>query len=432
MENKIIVTKHHSIMLSKIFQTGILSLFFIFSFNICAGEDVKKDKSSSEVTFKIIGSEPQPGLYKTCRRMLVGPWVHQPEEYQGYNGFVAWPGVTRLKSGRWLLTFSSGYWHASPPLNNDILKDPECRKQFDEWEKIGMPFINAPRGGRAHIMHSDDQGQTWSDPKTLVDTELDDRHPTVLELDDGTLLCTFFAYRLPGVAHVRHMLSQDQGQTWGNPMEMPGASSFGNGSAIQLSDGTIALAAQFDSDKSEIGVYRSSDRGKTFELASTVGTDHEMSEPTIAKLADGRLVMITRRSSDICWSDDGGRTWTDPVSIGVDLFDPHLLMLPNGVLACFHGSYKGGALRVILSPDNGRTWHGPGEGIGYSVDPSVYGYSHPMLLPDGTVYLVYIHTGGHKPADARTQALWALRIRINDNADGIEILPAPGGEKAPR
>ena len=422
MENKIIITKPNTWLLSKIFLTGVLAIFFVFSWNIYAGEDVKKDKSSPGVTFKIAGSEPQAGLYQTCRHMLVGPWVNQPEEYQGYNGFVAWPGVTLLKSGRWLLTFSSGYWHASPPLTKKILKDSRCREQFNKWEKSGMFEINAPRGGRAHIMHFDDQGQTWSDPKILVDTELDDRHPTILELDDGTLLCTFFQGRLPGVAHVRYMLSQDHGQTWSNPMELPGAASFGNGSAILLADDTIALAAQFDSDKSEIGIYRSSDRGKTFELASTVGTDHEMSEPTIAELTDGQLVMITRPEGDICWSDDGGRTWTDPLSIGVDLFDPHLLMLPNGVLACFHGSYKGGALRVILSPDNGRTWHGPEEGIGYSVDPSVYGYSHPMLLPDGTVYLVYNHSGGHKPADARTQALWALRIRIKNNADGIEIL----------
>lgn len=420
---KKIVSKPHTRQLLKIFLTGVLVLFFIFSWNIYAGEDVKKGKSSPEVTFKIIGSEPQPDLYKTCRRMLVGPWVHQPEEYQGYNGFVAWPGITRLESGRWLFTFSSGYWHASPPLTEEILKDPKCRERFDKLKKSGMFEINAPRGGRAHIMHSDDQGKTWSDPKILIDTELDDRHPTILELDNGTLLCTFFAYHFPGIAQVRYMLSQDQGQTWSDPMELhENAASFGNGTAIQHADGTVVLVAENNSVKKEIGVYRSPDRCKTFKLAAIVKTGHELFEPTVAELPDGRLVMIIRPEGDICWSDDGGLTWTDPISIGVDLFDPHLLVLPNGVLACFHGSYKEWGLRVILSSDNGQTWHGPGEGIGYSVDPSVYGYSHPMLLPDGTVYLVYNHTGGHKPADARTQAIWALRIRINDKADGIKIL----------
>ncbi len=401
-----------------------IACFAIISSNAYAVENGKKDKPSSEVSFKIIGSELQPDLYKASRRMLVGPWVHQPEEYQGYNGFVAWPGITRLKSGRMLLTFSSGYWHASPPLTEEILIDPECSEKFDKWHEIGMPFINAPRGGRAHVMHSDDDGITWSDPKNLIDTELDDRHPTILELNDGTLLCTSFTYQLPGIAHAQYILSHDQGQTWSDPKELPGgAKAFGNGSAIQLMDGSIIIAADQDSPKEGIAILRSTDRGETFELASVVEKDYAQYEPSIAQLKNGQLVLITRRKGDIYWSNDGGQTWTDPVSTGVELFDPHLVVMPNGVLACFHGSYGGGGLRVMLSPDNGHTWHGPTEGIGYAVGPSVYGYSHPMVLPDGTVYLVYIHTGGHRPADARTQALWALKIRINDNADGIELLP---------
>ncbi len=398
---------------------------WIYSWNTYAGEGIKSGPSSPEVTFKVIGKEPPAELYKANRRMLVGPWVHQPEEYEGYNGFVAWPGVTRLKSGRWLLTFSSGYWHASPPLNDEILKDPECRDQFDKWHKIGMPFIIAPRGGRTHIMHSDDEGKTWSDPKTLIDTENDDRHATILELDDGTWLCTFFTFRFPHSTQAEYMLSRDEGQTWSDPKPLPGnASAFGNGSAIQLKDGSIVVAADQHSSKEGIAILRSTDRGETFKLASSVETDHPQYEPAIAQLQDGRLVLITRPEGNIYWSSDNGETWTPPATMGVRLFDPHLVVMPNGVLACFHGSYEGGGLRVMLSPDNGQTWHGPKEHIGYAVDPSVYGYSDPMLLPDGTIYLVYIHTGGHRPADARTEAIWALRIRIKKHANGIELISA--------
>ena len=105
--------------------------------------------------------------------------------------------------------------------------------------------------------------------------------------------------------------------------------------------------------------------------------------------------------------------------------------MPSGVLACFHGAYvhgslKGKGLRVMLSPDGGRTWHEPGDHTGLAVDISVYGYCHPMLLEDGTVYVVYLHTGGHTPHDARTEALWGLRIGVHEDAGGIDILPAPG------
>ena len=398
----------------------------------------------SEVNFKIVGRNPEAGRYRSCRTMIVGPWLNQPEEYEGYNGFVGWAGVTRLRSGRWLLAFTSGVWHVTVPWTEEIRKDPACRKQFEAWQKVGLPDIRAPRGGRCHIMHSDDQGLTWSKPETLIDTPDDDRCPTILELDDGTLLCTFFTYALPEIVYAKYMLSRDGGKTWTEPMDVPGkpeGTAFGNGTAIQLSDGAIVWVLQGWFDPAHphrhVAACRSTDRGKTFEVASVVKSDHDLiGEPTVAQLPDGRLVMAIRREGDMCWSDDGGRTWKLSNSTGWDLFDPHLLQMPNGVLALFHGSYQTGALRVLLSPDGGHTWHGPGAGEksgkphGYSVDPSVYGYCHPMLLPDGTVYVVYLHTGGHGPQDSRTEALWGLRVRIHDDASGIDILPAPGSPAA--
>jgi aminoglycoside N3'-acetyltransferase len=395
-------------------------------------EDNPQPWTVNPVIFKIAGQEPDPRRYRACRRMLVGPWCNQPEEYEGYNGFVGWMGMTILRSGRWLLTFSSGYWHASPPLTPEILENPEFRKQFDEYHAIGCPYVTAPRGGRAEIMYSDDQGKTWSKPAPLVDTEMDDRHPTILELDDGTLLCTFFGFAFGPAYHALYILSHDGGKTWTSPIPLPvKAGGFGAGPAIQLSDGTVVWVTKGKLDSSPeyyvTEVFRSTDQGKTFELTSVVrAPDHHLIEPTIAQLPDKRLVMICRPQGDICWSTDGGRSWNEPVAFGMDLFDPHLLMLPNGVLACFHGSFLDHTLRVILSRDNGKTWHGPANALGYSIDPSIYGYSHPVLLPDGSVYVVYLQSCGLFPADARTEALWGIRIKIPDTADGIEILPAPG------
>jgi hypothetical protein len=391
--------------------------------------------AAEAVTFKAVGSEPEAERYASCRSLIVGPWKNQPEEYEGYNGFVGWSGVTRLKSGRWLLTFSSGNWHASPPWTEAERSDPASLKLFEEWRAIGLPDIRSPRGGRAHLMYSDDEGLTWSKPRLLVDTQEDDRHPTILELDDGTLLASFFTYRYPGVYFAKYQRSSDGGETWSEPMDPrgePTEGAFGNGPMIQMKDGTVlwVMEGPFDQGQSfnSIGVMRSEDRGQTFELASVVKRDHELNEPTVTEMPDGRLVMIIRKQGDLCFSSDGGRTWEATESPSWELYDPHVLQLPNGVLACFHGSYKNGGLRVLLSPDGGKTWNGPGEGYGYSVDPSVYGYSHPMILPDGTVYIVYLHTGGHTPHDARTEAIWGLRLRVLDDASGIEILPAPGSE----
>ena len=397
----------------------------------------------AQAGFRAVGEEPDVRQFRRCRRMLVGPWCNQPEQYEGYNGFVGWAGVTRLRSGRWLLAFNSGYWHASYPwteeIREEVRRDAECWDNIQSWRKLGMPEIRAPRGGRLHLMRSDDEGLTWSAPETLVDTEMTDLHPTIVEMDDGALLCTFCSDRLPNAAVASHMLSVDGGETWGEPIDSaPGnAGGFGNGSTIVLSDGTVLWPIEVRlgrgaERRSGVGVFLSGDKGRTFERAALVGADRELYEPSVAELPDGRLVMITRRGGDVTWSEDGGHTWTDLVPTGVEMYDPHLLLMPNGVLACFHGSYhrEAGNLRVILSLDGGRTWQGPGERYGYSVDPSVYGYCHPMVLADGTAYVTYIHSGGHSSHDARTEAIWAVRVRVHDGADGIDILPAPGSPAA--
>ena len=392
----------------------------------------------STIRFKTMGRSASEDNYKYCRRMLVGPWCNQPEEYEGYNGFVGWPAITRLRSGKWLVTFTSGCWHVTGPWTEEIRKDQKCREKFESWHKSGCPDIPAPRGGRMHIISSDDQGLTWSSPSILANTEYDDRSPSILELDNGVLFCTFFNFWYPDHLRAAYMLSHDVGKSWTQPRTLPDhpvGTAFSSGPAIQLSSGELIWAVEEGSFVESFGpetiaVYRSVDSGESFQRISTIKTDHSMTEPTMVQMPDGRLVLLARRQGDIYWSNDGGQTWTQPESIGVDLFDPHLLLASNGVLACFHGSYKTGGLRIVLSPDGGKTWHGPEEGLGYSIDTSVYGYSHQMLLPDDSIYCVYQSTGGHLAAHARTMALWGLCLRINDEADGIEILPAPGSPKA--
>jgi hypothetical protein len=402
----------------------------------------------NEVRFVVRGKEPPADGFKLCRRLIVGPWVNQPEEYEGYNGFAGWAGITRLRSGRWVITFTSGYWHGSPPWTDELAQDPAAKAAFDGWRKIGMPRVYAPRGGRAHIMYSSDEGLNWTAPQTLIDTPEDDRHPTILEAADGTWVCTFFTYAFPRDVRSWSMYSTDAGASWSEPRQLTedAQGGFGNGSAILLRDGTILCSVGGQAEKSgaseDLLIVRSTDHGRTFHEISRIRCDGVLgaAESPLAELPDGRLVLISRRPGPVRWSEDQGHTWSAPRPFGVELFDPHFVVLPSGVLACFHGSYNTGGLRVLLSPDLGATWHGPAiqkgyldqpGGMGYAVDTSVYGYCHPMLLPDGTVYLVYLHTGGHLPHHARTEAIWGLRVAISPAADGITLLPAPGSPADP-
>ena len=398
--------------------------------------------AKKKTLFNVVGNDPDPDIKYTCRRMLVGPWRNQPEQYEGYNGFVGWASIAVLKSGRWIITFNSGYWHASFPTVGEALKEERNKKWMEDYRAMGCPRFHAPRGGRCHLIYSDDAGLTWSKPATIVDTDNTNLHPGILEMNDGTLLCTFVDERLPKgdesldlYYRIGYMLSKDQGQTWSEIKFLPETTSMGNEPPIQIAGGTILriTSHRFDSSKEydSLAIFASVDNGQTFEILSTIQSDdHHMHEPTMVEMNDGRLAIMTRPDGDICFSDDKGKTWTKPVRTGIHMYDPHLVQLPNGVLAVFHGSwllsYFKKGLAVCLSKDNGQTWNGPGEDLGYEVDSSAFGYSCPVVLDDGTVYVVYQHTGGHKTHHARTQALWGIRVRIPESADGIEILPAPG------
>jgi BNR repeat-like domain/BNR/Asp-box repeat len=377
--------------------------------------------------------------YRQCRRMLVGPDVNQPDPYPGYRGFVGWQSPIVLLDGTMLVGFSSGYWHASPPTAY-FADNPAA---MENWKKIGMPTdVDAPRGGRAEIIRSTDGGKTWSRPTVLLDTPWDDRSPNFCQLPDGTILCSLFTYPCPTAADLARdpkkttltgiIRSFDNGRTWEQePKRLPVPFVFDatDGPIIELQDGSALICVygkNVDAQHDMVAFCRSADGGDTWEFLSTVSTDHEMSETAVAQLSDGRFVLIARPEGDIAWSRDGGRSWTEPVSFGIRLFEPRLMTLRDGTLLCLHGSYGAGGFRAMFSTDGGQTWTCPHEKWGFPVDPSVYGYGQAVELADGSVWAAYIHTGGHRTKDAKTEALWSIRLRVRPDHDGIDLLPAPG------
>jgi photosystem II stability/assembly factor-like uncharacterized protein len=306
---------------------------------------------------------------------------------------------------------------------------------------MGMPTdIDAPTGGRAMITRSTDGGKTWSKPQTIVDTPADDRHPAFLELDDGSILCCYFTYsgewkdgdpaNGPPV-RVFFTRSADGGRTWEKPWQLQSPFHYDetDGPLVRLKDGSILVAinGRATSGPPDVaGFFRSTDGGKNWELLSAVQAAHDLHEVTVAELPEGRLVMMARPEGDISWSSDQGLTWSPPQTFGMRMFAPSLTVLPDGTLVCLHGSYAPGypGLRVIFSTDGGETWIAPAADHGFLIDHA-YGYGKAMQLPDGTLFVAYIATGGHGADDAKNNAIRAIRFRIRDDHSGIDLLPAP-------
>src|SRR5437870_13804398 len=80
------------------------------------------------------------------------------------GGYAAFPDICRLRNGKLFCVFYSGYGHVSTPSS--------------KW----------PKGGRIMAVRSSDNGQRWSKPLVVMDTNQDDRDPSVACLKDGTLL----------------------------------------------------------------------------------------------------------------------------------------------------------------------------------------------------------------------------------------------------
>lgn len=374
-----------------------------------------------------------------CRAVLVGVGVNQPDPFPGYGGFVGWESPIRLKNGTWLVGFNAGYWHASPPTPLRY-----SAKTLAEYRRLGLPVdIVAPTGGRAMFIRSTDSGRTWSKPETLIDTPDDDRHPAFVELADGTILCCFFSY--PGeaengdltkqpelAARVHFIRSFDGGQTWEKKprlLQTPFLYDETDGPLLRLKDGSVLVAINGrprTGPPDQAGILRSTDAGATWELLSTIRAAHDLLEVTVAEMPGGRLVMMARPEGDIAWSEDRGRTWTPPVTFGMRMFAPSLYVLRDGTLVCLHGSYAPGhpGLRIIFSTDGGQTWIAPAKGHGFLVD-NTYGYGKAMELPDGSLFVTYLATGGHRTQDARQNAIRSIRVRVRPDHTGIDLLPAP-------
>ena len=131
--------------------------------------------------------------------------------------------------------------------------------------------------------------------------------------------------------------------------------------------------------------------------------------------ADGTLIAQIRNHNEAnkgetlqTESKDGGKTWSEPHSIGVWGLPSHLLRLRDGRLVMTYGHRRkpyGNQARI--SSDNGQTWSEAmilsGDGIGGDL-----GYPSTVELADGTLLSVWYETMKEPKLAVLRQATWRV------------------------
>ena len=213
--------------------------------------------------------------------------------------YLGWPTIVRRANGELLVAFSG-----------------------DRDEHV-CPW------GKTQIIRSSDGGRSWSAPRTITDTPLDDRDAGIIETRSGSLLVSWFTSvafadweeRLRGsygdamvdgwcerIASLSPALlerwlgswvrrSTDGGATWGEPIGTLGSAPHG---PMQLRDGRLLYVG-----KSGVGsdgpltVEASPDDGRTWAQISTISIPPEESrsdyhEPHVVETRGGKLLVLIR------------------------------------------------------------------------------------------------------------------------------------------
>jgi hypothetical protein len=320
-------------------------------------------------------------------------------EWGTYEGF---PGVCRLKNDDLLVVFYAGRDH------------------------MGWPHPDLPKHGRICFMRSTDNARTWSKSKTLIDGPTGERDPSVSQMSDGIVICSYYEttwYERGRVCEVRTLRSFDDGRTWETrPADVPApwyserqkleviaraglpARSASNEHPIreefkainattrpvrELSDGTwiLPIYGQYGDQPYRSALARSTDRGKSWGDVSMISEEHHHCEPDVIELPDGRLFGMLRPCMCQMISRDKGRTWTRPIQL-LRGEAPSLLLTSDNVLLCGHRERPGVRTGVILSNDFGETWSPP-----RMIDFAGGAYPSFVELDDGRVLCIHYQEG---------------------------------------
>lgn len=275
---------------------------------------------------------------------------------------------------------------------------------------------------------------------------------TILPLDNGGLLVSYFAGSKEGNADVGIWVSRYGNGKWSPPAEVANGKITGSVSSngqvpawnpvlFRMKDNSIALFYKLGPSPQHWWGMRinSFDEGKSWSKPARLpeGIYGPIKNKPV-RLPDGTILSPSSIEDNKGWriyferSTDGGKTWEKtpcvPASSNIKAIQPSILIHPDGVLQAIgrtgHGS-KGGFIYQTFSKDNGKTW----SQLTATMLPNNNSGTDAISLKHGGHLLIYNHVLGrartplniaYSPDGVR----WYGVLTLEDEPNGEYSYPA--------
>lgn len=204
--------------------------------------------------------------------------------------------------------------------------------------------------------------------------------PDVLQTESGKLICVFTEcnHHLDR-DNSRIMLTEslDRGRTWSpkRPLteKCPGGRHYNCARISRLRDGRLAILcdriAHDENEGSEIHLWFANPEGECWD-GPILYPFRGIVPDKLLQLENGRLIIAahfmnkeTEKLEQYLWySDDGGTTWSDRVTVAADsrynLCEVSIVPVEEDTLVAFlrENSHAGYDMMKVFSHDNGQTW----------------------------------------------------------------------------
>lgn len=324
----------------------------------------------------------------------------------GNHRYFGWPTMARLKDGR-IAVGASGF----------------------RVEHV-CPF------GKGVIAFSDDEGESYSAPKAVFDTVLDDRDVGLTVFGESGLIATSFNNTLEFQRHnmpqteecfdyinsvsaedeekalgVSFRISRDNGETFGEIYKSPVTSPHG---PIVLSDGKILWVGTVYENTQRVEAHVINPDNGCVSHYSTIKTEETggpmLDEPNAIQLPDGRIICHFRVEEEEnkiftllqSVSYDNGKSWSNPEQIIKDDSGApaHLFLHSSGILiSAFSRRAFPYGIRAVFSKDGGETWSEEHKLYENTCSDDI-GYPSTVELDDGSLLTAFYAVEGDENSPA--------------------------------